>query len=883
MASSAVTTKTSKYTYKSSGGGSADVSIEYSADLSALSRLEDKIRLLQEDLESERGLRQRIERERADLSVQVIQMSERLEEAEGGAEGQLEINRKRDAELNKLRKLLEDVHLESEETAHILKKKHQEIVNDFNEQIESVTKAKQRIEKEKSKLQTEIYELLSQIESVSKDRSVSIKTIEKLEVQVTELNIRIEELNHTIVDITSHKTRLSQENIDLVKTVQDLKINIESISFSKTQLNSQLEEARRRLEEDDRRRSMLESTLHQIETELESVRLQLEEESEARMDLERQLVKANGEAGTYKSKYEAEVMARNEEIEEIRRKYTIRIQESEEHIESLQLRLNKLEKEKSRLSSEIEILIIDLEKANNGIREYSKRIEILEKTNIEIKTRLEETITLYDQSQRDLRQRTQDYQRLSHELDATREQKDQLTRDNNKLQKDLHETRSSVTELTRRLHDYEVELRRLENEREELTAAYKEAEAGRKAEEKRAQALAGEYGQFRHDTERRLLEKDEEIEVIRKQTSIEIEQLNARVVEAETKLKSEVMRIKKKLQIQITELEMSLDVANHTNIELQKTIKRQSAQLTEITAHYEEIQRQLQSTVDQYGIAQRRIQSLSGELEEIRINYDASLRSKRQVEVQLEESMSRINELAVSNANYSSLRAKLEQELQTLASDYEEVSRELRVSDERYQKVQVELKHTVELLHEEQERIVKIETIKKSLEVEVKQLSIRLEEVEVNAVAGSRRIISKLEARLRDIESELEGERMKHSETIKILRKKERSVKEVYIQIEEDQKNIQILQDALEKANQKIAAYKRQLVEQEQTSQQSVTKVRRFQRELEAAEDRADVAESNLNLVRAKHRTFVTTSTVPGSQVYLVQETTRTINETTSS
>jgi len=65
-----------------------------------------------------------------------------------------------------------------------------------------------------------------------------------------------------------------------------------------------------------------------------------------------------------------------------------------------------------------------------------------------------------------------------------------------------------------------------------------------------------------------------------KQTSIEIEQLNARVVEAETKLKTEVTRIKKKLQIQITELEMSLDVANKNNIELQKTIKKQSLHLT---------------------------------------------------------------------------------------------------------------------------------------------------------------------------------------------------------------------------------------------------------------------------------------------------------------
>ena len=67
---------------------------------------------------------------------------------------------------------------------------------------------------------------------------------------------------------------------------------------------------------------------------------------------------------------------------------------------------------------------------------------------------------------------------------------------------------------------------------------------------------------------------------------------------------------------------------------------------------------------------------------------------------------------------------------------------------------------------------------------------------------------------------------------------------------------------------------------QEGFSQQSTTRVRRFQRELEAAEERADVAESSLNMVRAKHRTFVTTSTVPGSQVYLVQESsTRTVTE----
>ena len=61
---------------------------------------------------------------------------------------------------------------------------------------------------------------------------------------------------------------------------------------------------------------------------------------------------------------------------------------------------------------------------------------------------------------------------------------------------------------------------------------------------------------------------------------MEIDQLNNRLVEAETKLKTEVTRIRKKLQVTITELEMTLDVSNKNNIELQKSIKKQSLQLT---------------------------------------------------------------------------------------------------------------------------------------------------------------------------------------------------------------------------------------------------------------------------------------------------------------
>ncbi|ODN04184.1 Paramyosin, short form [Orchesella cincta] len=253
----------------------------------------------------------------------------------------------------------------------------------------------------------------------------------------------------------------------------------------------------------------------------------------------------------------------------------------------------------------------------------------------------------------------------------------------------------------------------------------------------------------------------------------------------------------------LRELEMSLDVANKNNIELQKTVKKYSISLTELQSHYDEVQRQLQIALDQYGQATRRAAALQGELDEVRNSLEASLRAKRAVEQSLEETASRVNELTTINVNLASHRTKLEQELSIISSDYDEVSKELKLSDERYQKVSVEYTRTVDILHEEQERVVKIESIKKSLEIEVKNLSVRLEEVEANALVNGKRIISKLEGRLRDLEMELDEEKRRHSETIKILRKKERHVKEIMISIEEQNQQIALLQEALDKVGHK--------------------------------------------------------------------------------
>lgn len=55
------------------------------------------------------------------------------------------------------------------------------------------------------------------------------------------------------------------------------------------------------------------------------------------------------------------------------------------------------------------------------------------------------------------------------------------------------------------------------------------------------------------------------------------------------------------------------------------------------------------------------------------------MRAKRSIETSLEEAASRVNELSTININLAAHRTKLEQELSIISSDYDEVSKELKV------------------------------------------------------------------------------------------------------------------------------------------------------------------------------------------------------------
>ena len=88
-------------------------------------------------MESERQARSKSEKQRGTLARELDDLGERLEEAGGATTAQVELNKKREAEIHKLRRDLEEAAIQHESTVASLKKKHQDATGEMAEQVDS--------------------------------------------------------------------------------------------------------------------------------------------------------------------------------------------------------------------------------------------------------------------------------------------------------------------------------------------------------------------------------------------------------------------------------------------------------------------------------------------------------------------------------------------------------------------------------------------------------------------------------------------------------------------------------------------------------------------------------------------------------------------------
>ena len=97
--------------------------------------VQGRIEELEEELEAERQSRSKAERQRSDLAREIEDLGHRLDEAGGATNAQVELNKKRENEIAKLRKDMEEANIQHESILAGLKKKQGDAIGEMNEVI----------------------------------------------------------------------------------------------------------------------------------------------------------------------------------------------------------------------------------------------------------------------------------------------------------------------------------------------------------------------------------------------------------------------------------------------------------------------------------------------------------------------------------------------------------------------------------------------------------------------------------------------------------------------------------------------------------------------------------------------------------------------------
>jgi chromosome segregation ATPase len=387
---------------------------------------------------------------------------------------------------------------------------------------------------------------------------------------------------------------------------------------------------------------------------------------------------------------------------------------------------------------EVTVLVKDLETSNVIVKEFQQKLTFSERRGDDLAAKLREMSSMYEKSDHENKARAGEIVRLCNDMDRCKMDNEGLRMGNGKLTDEVRALKMELDALKKRFHELDQENRKLAHDREELARAYKDADSNRNKAEVRVGELEAELKRLRGDAEKRLMAKDEELNITKKKLTMEIESISIRLHETEGRLRNEVEKMKQKMAVTIHELEMSLDAATKGNAQMQNTCKMQATKIHELSSAYDEVTRKMHSSVESYQVTINKLQIVEQELKQMKINFGSASQDKAAIESKCKELMIRITEVTNINNQMTTVKTKMENELKAVSADYEDIARELKLADDRANKGGSDAQHFESLLREEHSKLVQVDQARKALQTEMQTLSIRMEEIESTSISTTR-------------------------------------------------------------------------------------------------------------------------------------------------
>uniref|UniRef100_U3FWK8 Myosin-9 n=3 Tax=Micrurus TaxID=8634 RepID=U3FWK8_MICFL len=833
--------------------------------LKKIRELESQITELQEDLESERAFRNKAEKQKRDLGEELEALKTELEDTLDSTAAQQELRSKREQEVTILKKTLDEEAKTHEAQIQEMRQKHGQAVEELAEQLEQTKRVKVNLEKAKQSLESECAELSNEVKVLLQSKGDSEHKRKRVDTQLQELQVKFTEGERVRTELTERVNKLQVEldNVTGLLNQSDSKTIKLAKDFST--LESQLQDTQELLQEETRQKLSLSTKLKQMEDEKNSFKDQLEEEEEAKRNLGKQISALQFQIAEMKKKMDENIVCL-ESVEEIKKKLQKDLEAMSQRYEEKAAAYDKLEKTKTRLQQELDDIAVELDHQRQIVSNLEKKQKKFDQLLAEEKTISAKYAEERDRAEAEAREKETKALSLARALEEAIEQKAELERLNKQFRTEMEDLMSSKDDVGKSVHELEKSKRALEQQVEEMKTQLEELEDELQATEDAKLRLEVNQQAMKAQFERDLQARDEQNEEKRKQLIRQVREMEVEL-EDEKKQRSIAVAARKKLEMDLKNLEAHIDSANKNREEAIKQLRKLQAQMKDCMRELDDTRASREEILAQAKENEKKLKNMEAEMIQMQEELAAAERAKRQAQQERDELADEIANSSGKGALALEEKRRLEARIAQLEEELEEEQSNTELVNDRLKKANLQIDQINTDLNAERSNAQKNENARQQAERQNKELKAKLQEMESAVKSKYKSSITALEAKIVQLEEQLDTETKERQAASKQVRRTEKKLKDVILQVEDERRNAEQYKDQADKINTRLKQLKRQLEETEEEAQRSNAARRKLQRELEDITETADGMNREITSLRSKLRRgdmpFVMTRRIP--------------------
>ncbi|XP_060725108.1 myosin-11a isoform X3 [Tachysurus vachellii] len=820
--------------------------------LKKIRELEGIISDLQEDLDSERAARNKAEKTKRDLGEELEALKSELEDTLDTTATQQELRAKREQEVTLLKKAIEEESRNHEAQVQEMRQKHTQAVEELTEQLEQAKRVKMNLEKSKQALEKETSELTVEIRSLAQAKQDVEHKRKKVEGQLADLQSRFNDSEKQKAELGDRVSKITVELESVTNLLNEAEGKNIKLNKDIASLSSQFQDTQELLAEETRQKLQFSTKLRQMEDERNSLQEQLDEETEAKRNVERHVSTLNIQLSDFKKKLD-EVSGNVELLEEGKKRLQKDLEASNTQLEEKSAAYDKLEKTKNRLQQELEDILMDLDNQRQLVSNLEKKQKKFDQMLAEEKSVSCKYADERDRAEAEAREKETKALSLARALEEAQDAREELERANKALRAEMEDLISSKDDVGKNVHELEKSKRGLEQQVEEMKTQLEELEDELQAAEDAKLRLEVNMQALKAQFERDLQGRDEQGEEKRKQLIKQVRELETEL-EDERKQRTAMAASKKKMEGDMKDLEGQIESANKNRDEAIKQLRKLQAQMKDFQRELDDARSAREEILATAKESEKKSKNLEAELMQLQEDMAAAERAKKQAEAERDELADELASNASGKSALSDEKRRLEAKIAQLEEELEEEQSNMEMMNDRLRKSAQQVDQLTSELQTERTTSQKNESARQQLERQNKELKVKLQEMENQVKSKFKISITALEAKVAQLEEQLEQENREKQATGKVMRQKEKKLKDLMIQLEDERKQAEQYKDQAEKANSRVKQLKRQVEEAEEESQRITAARRKLQRELEEATETNDTLSREVTSLKNKLR-----------------------------